>query len=153
MFLMQNGLEELRFPGLTVEFLDQTTETAKFDLSLGVAEQGDILITGVEYSTELFEATTIRRLLQHYESLLQAIVALPGQSISELPLLAESERRQLLVEWSPPAKPTPRGTCVHQWFEVQAERTPAAIAVTCEGRNLTYQELNVRANQVAHRLQ
>ncbi len=152
-FLMQHGIEEFELPGLEIEFLDLGTDTAKFDLTLGVYETPDGLSAGVEYSTDLFDAPTITRLLQHYESLLQGIVADPNRPLSELPLLSEDERRQLLADWSPPPADASRWQTVHQWFEAQAERTPDATAVVYEQQALTYRELNARANQLAHYLQ
>ena len=89
----------------------------------------------------------------HYLNLLQGIVADPEQTISELPLLSEAERRQLLVEWNQTQTEYPRDKCVHQLFEAQVERSPDAIAVVFGDEQLTYRELNSRANQLAHYLQ
>jgi len=172
MFLLQNGWEELRLPGLTVEFLECGTGTAKFDATLGVVETGDGLLAGMEYNTDLFEGATITRWLQHYESLLHGIAADPTKRISELPLLSQDERRQLVNAWSASARPAsvvhPSGSetpesapnrghettaeNLTEWFEAQAERTPEATAVVCESHMMTYRELNDRANQLARYL-
>jgi amino acid adenylation domain-containing protein len=152
MFLTQSDMAGMRFPGMLVKFMNIATGTAKFDLSLGVEETDEGLLAGMEYKTDLFEPATITRMLQQFESLLQGIVAQPTQHLSELPLLSEAERRQLLVEWSPPVTNSARGQCLHQWFEAQVERAPEATALSYERQSLTYRELNAQANQLAHHL-
>ncbi len=139
--------------GWTLTSLNVQKGTAKFDLFLNLEEQPDGLISWFEYSTELFEATTIARIAQHLQTLLESIVADPQQSLSELPLLTEVERRQMLVEWNATDKDYGRAQCVHTLFEEQVERTPDAVAVVFEGESLTYRELDARANQLAHHLQ
>ena len=117
---------------------------------LSEAEGG---LVGVwEYSTELFEAATIERLGAHFQTLLEGIVADPKRRLSELPLLPEAERHQLLSEWNKATAVYPKESCVHQWFEAQVARSPEAVAVVFEDERLTYRELNARANQLAHRL-
>jgi amino acid adenylation domain-containing protein len=152
MFLTQNEAEEVRLPNLRIEFLERGTDTAKFDLTLGVQETDTGLVAGIEYDTGLFEAATIRRMLQQYETLLRGIVADPGRRLSELPLLAETERHQILERWGQTTSQSSPGLCLHQWFERQAERTPESVALVCEQRKLTYGELNAQANQLAHYL-
>ena len=89
----------------------------------------------------------------HFLTLLEGIAANPERRIEELPLLEEKERHQLLVEWNDTRSNYPSDRCIHQLFEAQVERTPDAIAVVFEDKELTYRELNKRANQVAHYLQ
>ena len=101
-----------------------------------------------EYSTDLFDAATIERMAQHFETLLEGIVADADQRIGELPLLTESERHQLLVEWNDTAADYPQDRCIHQLFEEQVARTPDAVAVVFEDERLTYGELE-RARQPA----
>ena len=101
MFMFQNLLPDaVHLPGLEVQFIGMGTDTAKFDLTLGVHETGEGLVVGTEYDADLFDGPTIARLLEHYEILLQGIVAQPTRRLSELPLLSEAERHQLLVEWN-----------------------------------------------------
>ena len=126
--------------------------TAKFDFFLSLWEEPDGLRATVEYSTDLFDATTIARWLQHYQNLLEGIVADPALRISELPLLSAAERHQLLWEWNGTATAYPHDASIHQLFEAQTARTPDAVAVVCGEIHLTYRELNRRANQVAHYL-
>jgi len=123
-----------------------------FDLTLSIMEETEKLRGELEYNSALFESTTITRMLGHYQTLLEHIVANPDQHIGELPLLTETERRQLLVEWNDTQTDYPADLCIHQLFEVQVARTPDATAVTFENQQLTYSELNARANQLAHYL-
>ena len=116
-------------------------------------ETADELRATVEYNTDLFDAATITRLLGHFQTLLEGIVADPEQRLSALPLLPVAERQQLLVAWNNTRGGEPQGQCLHQLFEAQVEQTPEAVAVVYEGQELTYRELNRQANQLAHHLQ
>src|SRR6185312_10740640 len=153
MFVLQNStLGELKWPDLTLRFVDCETDTAKFDLTmvLQVTDRG--LVAQAEYNRDLFEAGTIERLLEHFEILLEGIAAKPGCRLSDLPLLGEAERRQVVLDWNNTRTEYPRDKCIHELFEAQAERTPNAIAVKFGSQSVTYQELNDRANQLAHYL-
>ena len=153
MFVLQNAPSAtLALEGVEVSRLALEGHTAKFDLSLGVRETPAGLRVSWEFSTDLFDAPTIERMAGHFTTLLEAIVADPGQRIGELPLLSAAERHQLLVEWNDTAADYPRNRCIHELFEAQAARTPEAVAVVFEDRQLTYAELNARANQLAHHL-
>src|SRR6185437_11173445 len=101
---------------------------------------------------DLFEADSITRLLEHFEILLEGIARNPGRRLSELPLLSEAERRRVIVEWNNTKTEYPREQCIHELFEAQVERTPGAKAVAFGGESVTYQELNQRANHLAHYL-
>ena len=136
--------------GLNLEWVP--SGTSKFDLSMSMSEVADGLKAEVEYCTDLFDAATIRRMLGHYQVLLEGIVANPDAHIDQLPLLTQAERHQLLVEWNQTDVDYPRDKCIHQLFEEQVERTPDAVAVVFEDQQLTYRELNERSNQLAHRL-
>ncbi|HID62186.1 MAG TPA: non-ribosomal peptide synthetase, partial [Anaerolineae bacterium] len=139
---------------LTLRGVEAETGVAKFDLTLSMAEDGDgDGLGGVfEYNVDLFDAATIERMIAHFQTLLEGIVADPNRPISELPLLTEAERRQLLVEWNDTVADYPQDRCIHELFEAQVERTSDAVAVVFEGEELTYDELNRRANQLAHHL-
>lgn len=129
------------------------TGTSKFDLTMILSENEKGLDGLIEYSTDLFEAATIRRLAGYYSRLLEAGAANPGQSISELAMLPDSERRQLLVDWNNTAAEIPgKNLCVHQLIEQQAARTPDQVALVFDQQEVTYGELNFRANQVAQHL-
>jgi len=104
-----------------------------------------------EYSTDLFDAATIARLAGHFETLLTAALADPDGRLSDVPLLTPAERNQLEA-WNATATPYPTDRRLHQLIEAQVERTPDAIAVRFENAELTYRQLNARANQLAHHL-
>ena len=153
MFVLQNTPRP--FPetsGFSIERVDVLAETSPFDLSLYLRERNGKLIGFIEYSTDLFDRSTIERMIGHFQTLLEGIVANPDQLISTLPLLTEAERHQLLVEWNDTAAEYPKDSCIHELFEAQVERTPDAIAAEFEGKRLSYRELNSRANQLAHYL-
>jgi amino acid adenylation domain-containing protein len=151
MFALHNvPLTRLQLPGLTVSRLDTEEATSSFDLSVTLRETGEGLAGWCEYSTDLFDDATIRRLLGHYRRLLEGLVANPDQRLDDLPLLTEAERRQVLVDWNPAPAGRPPVRCLHQLFEEQAGRTPDAVAVTCGPQRLTYRALNRRANRLAH---
>jgi len=133
--------------------VDVNTATAKFDLTLSVEEHESGLATTLEYRTDLFERETSRRMLGHFQTLLEGIVADPRQKISHLPLLTETERQQLLAGWNDTTTAYPRDQTIPQLFEEQAAQGPDAVAVEFAGAGLTYRELNERANRLAHYLQ
>jgi amino acid adenylation domain-containing protein len=153
LFALQNTPPRtLDLPGLAWSTLKVDTQTARFDLALELRE-GPEGITGVcEYSTDLFETTTIARMLEHLQNLLDGIVANPDKRLSALPGLTLEERRQLLSEWNGAGRARPPEQCLHEAFEAQAELRPDAIAVTFEKEHLTYGELDRRANQLARYL-
>jgi len=152
MFILQSAASLSQFGSLALNTLPAHNGAAKFDLTFDLAPFAGGLSVMLEYNTDLFEAATIKRLAGHFASLLQSIVANPDQRLSELSLLPEAERRQLLVDWNDTQKEYPRGKCLHQLFEAQVERTPDAVALVFEEQHLTYRELNQRANQLAHHL-
>ena len=138
---------------LTVDRLPRETRAPSSTSPCRCASRPKGLRLRWEYATDLFEASTIERMAGHFHVLLEAIVADPARRIGELPLLTEAERHQLLVAWNETAADYPRAGCIHQLFEAQVARTPDAVAVMCDDRQLTYAALNARANQVAHHLQ
>jgi len=155
MFSMSNvSMPTLRLGDveIDVEVLDRGG--AQFDLNMVVSETaGRGLVVMVEYNTDLFDAETMKRLLTHYQRLLENVVVVPDHPISTLPMITESECQQLLTEWNDTDVNYSDTRCLHHLFEQQVEKSPDAIAVVCDGVCLTYRELNQRANQVAHHLQ
>ncbi|HEU5415969.1 MAG TPA: amino acid adenylation domain-containing protein, partial [Candidatus Angelobacter sp.] len=142
------------FPAGNLQLAPEVMETgtAPDDLGLYAEEtQNGIEIT-LEYNTDIFLPATIQRMLGHFEQLLRSALAMPQQHASELPLLAETERRQVLVEWNQTSEDLGQPRCIHELFAEQAGKTPAAIAVVGENEQLTYQELDERANRLAHYL-
>ena len=127
-----------------------TKTTSKLDLSVYVGERPEGLILTFEYSTDLFNAVTIQRMAGNFQTLLEGIVVNPEQRISECPLLTKRERAQLLVEWNETEADYRDDTCIHELFEEQVEKTPDEIALIFGKAQLTYGQLNSRANQLAH---
>ena len=153
MFVLQNApMEPLQLSDLSLSPLEIATDTAKFDLTLELIEEPVGLTTSIEYNTDLFDSDTIDRMAGHFQALLEGIIANPDARLSELPLLTQPERHQLLVAWNATQAEYPRDTCIHKLFEEQAERAPDATALVFEDQRLTYRELNRRANQLAHHL-
>ncbi|MCC5610103.1 amino acid adenylation domain-containing protein [Nostoc sp. CHAB 5834] len=138
-------------PDLTLTHLPLDNQTVKFDLFLEFTETPTGLTGYFEYSTDLFVASTIARMAGHLQKLLTEVVANPDQKISDICLLTTAEL-QMLHQWNQTQADIPK-ECIHQLFEAQVELTPDAIAIEFEGQYLTYQELNQRANQLAHYLQ
>jgi amino acid adenylation domain-containing protein len=153
-FSLQNTpIEALELPGLTLSHLDFDNPSAKFDLEFHLWESPEALRGQVIYSTDLFDDATITRMLGHFQTLLDGIVANPEQSLCELSLLTAAERQELLIDWNNTRRDYPQNQCFHQLFEAQVAKTPDAIALIFENQQLTYRELNIRANQLAHHLQ
>ncbi|HGM8242284.1 TPA: amino acid adenylation domain-containing protein, partial [Pseudomonas aeruginosa] len=140
----------LELPGLRVEALERASATAQFDLTLDTYESGDALSASLIYATSLFERSTVERLAAHWRNLLEAICQDASQRVGELPMLAEAEYVELVrgCESAPCAEPA----CLHPLVEAQAARTPEATAVVHGEIELSYRELNRRANVLAHRL-
>ncbi|CCI09458.1 non-ribosomal peptide synthetase [Microcystis aeruginosa] len=154
MFALQNAANEAwDLPGLTIAEMSWELDPARFDLEVHLSEVDDGIAGFCCYNIDLFDGPTIARLLQHFQNILKAIIANPQQSVSLLPLLSEQEQKQLLVDWNQTQADYPQDSCIHQLFETQVERTPDAIAVVFENQQLTYAELNGRANQLAYYLQ
>ncbi|MDA9762113.1 amino acid adenylation domain-containing protein, partial [Desulfobacterales bacterium] len=154
MFVLQNvSMEPGEFPGLAISPLEIKTNAAMFDMALYMQEKEEGLAGTFEFNTDLFNGATIARMAGHFCTLLESIVADPAKRISELTLLPEAERQQMLVEWNTTeATYSAEKTLVHL-FEDQVMRTPEAVAVDFEGAQLTYGELSERANKLAHYLQ
>ncbi|BAY48354.1 amino acid adenylation domain-containing protein [Scytonema sp. HK-05] len=161
-FSLQNTpIEALQLPGLRLSLFEFDSKTAKLDLEFHLWQDLESLKGQVIYSTDLFDDTTISRMLGHFQTLLESIVTHPQQRLSDLPLLTARERQQLLIDWNNTRRDYPQNKCFHQLFEALLEQTPDAIALSAcsanalvfENQHLTYHELNIRANQLAYHLQ
>jgi amino acid adenylation domain-containing protein len=141
----------LNLPELDIQYLEQNHPFAKFDLTLDLCERGDGLHCMWEYATDLFEAETIRSMAERFEVLLEAIAQNPQQFVSELPLITIAEIQQLQI-WNQTDIDYPQDQTLVTLFEQQVTKTPDKIAVVFEGDSLSYQELNEKANQLAHYL-
>lgn len=160
-FSLQNTpIETLELSGLTLSLFEFDSKTAKLDLEFHLWQDLESLKGQMVYSTDLFDDKTITRMLGHFQTLLESIVANPEQQISDLSLLTEEERQELLIDWNDTKRDYPENKCFHQLFEAQVEKTPDAIALNARSANalvfddeqLSYKELNIRSNQLAHYL-
>ncbi|WP_233601565.1 non-ribosomal peptide synthetase [Corallococcus sp. AB038B] len=152
MSLQNVPIEEAHLPGLVLKPMSLEGRTSKFDLSLFFTETPDGLAGAVEYSTDLFEATTMRRMVEHLHVLLEGVVSKPDAAVGRLPLLTPAERQQVLVTWNQQQAEYARDATIPALFEAQAKRTPDAVAVVSGKQRLTYREVEAKANQLAHRL-
>ncbi|UKP00593.1 non-ribosomal peptide synthetase [Nostoc sp. UHCC 0870] len=152
MLVLQNlPLPDLDMGGIEWQVIEADSGTAKFDLTWFVSETAQGLSCKLEYNTDLFAATKIERLAGHLETLLQAVVLNPEQHINDLPLLTTFEQQQL-AQWNTTQRQYPQ-QCLHELFETQVKQTPERIAVIWGEEQLTYDELNTKANQLACHLQ
>src|SRR5262249_36899083 len=153
-FVLQNApMPAFESPGLLMKRIEVDNLTAKFDLYFELTDTAEGLVGAFEYSTDLFDETTICRLSENFLTLLDGIVSKPERPISSLPLLTNEEQDKLIIQWNKTWTDYPANSCIHELFEVEAERRPQAVALVTGNQLLTYAELNRRANQLAHYLQ
>jgi amino acid adenylation domain-containing protein len=151
MFSFQNVPEqEFHLPRLTITPEDVDTGAAKYDLTLFLREEQGELQGMLEYAADLFDSSRMVRLIGHLQRLLEGMAQ--EQRVLEMALISEQERGQLLYEWNRTAADYPAGNCLQELFEDQVEQRPESVAVLYEDRQVTYGQLNRRANQVAHYL-
>jgi amino acid adenylation domain-containing protein len=150
MFVLQNApIGKLELPGLTLSLLELEDLVAKDDLFLSIAETEAGMTGELVYNSDLFDRATIERMASNFECLLASIVANPNQKVARLSLLSASEERRLLVDWNETQVEFPLDKCFSQLFEQQVAATPNAVAVVFKNQQLTYQQLNDRANRWA----
>ena len=137
--------------GWELTYLDGNSGTAKFDLSISLHERDDRVVGRVIYSSDLFDAATIQRMIGHWTNLLSSAADAPNCPLGRLSLLSAAELRQLLVAWTDTKHEFPRET-LYQLFEAQAAQTPEAVAVVFQDRAWCYRELAEAAGRVAARL-
>jgi len=142
----------LELPGMEITPIIIDRGVAKFDMTLGMTELKHDLMCNIEYCSALFQPSTMERLANQFQNLLQGIVDNPDRRISALPLLSAAERHKTLFTWNETEHVYPDDVFVPLMFEQQAAKRPDAPAVVCEDQRLTYREMNERANQVAHYL-
>ncbi|MES2940630.1 MAG: non-ribosomal peptide synthase/polyketide synthase, partial [Pseudomonadota bacterium] len=151
LFSWQNNAGgELALPGLQLRPVGAPHTISKFDMTLSLGESDGRIGGGIEYAKALFDAATVERHLRHYRRLLQAMVDDENRAVAQLELLDAAERAQLLVEWNATEAEYPHDACVHELFEAQVQRTPAAVAVVQGEQQLTYAALDTESNRLAH---
>jgi amino acid adenylation domain-containing protein len=151
-FNVDRDLGAAEFSGVNFACDRNPKRALHFDLFFNFVEGPRGLYVECDYNTDLFDSSTIDRWLGHYQTLLESIAQDPGESLGKLPILTVDERQEITVEWNRTGIEFPKQHVLHNLFELQAERTPDALALTFEGRHWTYAEVNRRANQLAHLL-
>ncbi|OKH20879.1 hypothetical protein NIES593_17275 [Hydrococcus rivularis NIES-593] len=151
--LHNTPMPPMEMSGLTLTRLSVDNQTAQLDLSLDMEERSQGLVGWIEYSTDLFADETIERAIAHFKTLLQSIVDRPTDKLSDVTILTESERQQLLVDWNHRDRYPLQTRCLHHLFEDRVKQTPDLPAVVWENERITYQQLERKANQLAHYLQ
>ena len=138
--------------GAKVEVVDLHTNTAKFDLMLWIASREEGLTLTLEYAADLFTKPTIERMREHFDQVLFGLIASPNVRISEIPVLTQADRQQMIKGWSGTYRNYPQDKTVRNLVEEQAARLPHKVAVVCGETQITFAELNRRANHLAHSL-
>nr|VFK47647.1 MAG: amino acid adenylation domain-containing protein/thioester reductase domain-containing protein [Candidatus Kentron sp. TC] len=153
-FLFDAGDEYSRIEkgGVSLSPFKMPQQEGQFDLTLKMVAMKRSLSGAFSYNADLFDADTIVRMIGHFQSLLEGIVADPSMRVSQLPLLTEPERQRILIEWNETKTLYPAEKCIHELFEERVVANPDAVAVVFEGEEISYGDLNVRANRLAHRL-
>jgi amino acid adenylation domain-containing protein len=152
MFTFQNIPKQVfEIPGLQIKEMPFDAGIAKFDLSVEVWENSEFHCQ-FEYNTDLFELSTIRRMLGHFEKLLTSVVEDPDLGVAQIPIMSIQERQQVLVDWNRTAADYPRDLLLHEAFESQVSCSPEATALLCTGQEWSYRQLNDQANRLAGRL-
>ncbi|WP_199511575.1 non-ribosomal peptide synthetase [Nucisporomicrobium flavum] len=149
--LAENQRRDLDVAGVQWETEELPSTAAKFDVLVSTVEDEGRLVVGASYATALFDPATVRRMLGHFRTLLEGLVADPARPLSRLPLLTPEELRQEIHDWNATRADYP-SWCLHDKFEAQAAATPDGIAVRLDDETVTYAELDAQANRVARRL-
>ncbi|MEO0854251.1 MAG: AMP-binding protein, partial [Cyanobacteria bacterium J06648_11] len=150
----QNSLlPSLNFPGISLERLEIDQGTSIFDLTVNMGEIAEGLGVLIEYSTDLFDRWRIEQMLEHFQVVLRGAIAAPDTPISQLPLLTESDYQQVAIAWNDTTRSISTEQCIHDLVADRARETPTALAIADSTQQLTYRELDERANQLAHFLQ
>ena len=147
-----NGQQNVPHLGSSGGSTDHMHQLPPSDFCLAVWVDGGVLRGNCAYSTSLFDRETINRMIAHLQTLLESGLRSPDGDVSRLPMLTEVESQQILVEWNNTDCSYPDEKCIHELFEAQVERSPNSIAAVFGGVELSYRELNGRANQLAHHL-
>ncbi len=153
MLVWNAGEQKLpELPGVSVTPAGADGEMVKYDLRLGLSETNDSILGGMKYSTALFDEETIQRQIGYLITMLKAMVADSSQVVAGIDLVPPEEKTLLLDAWNATDADYAGHVCVQQLFEEQARRTPEARAVVCEDQFISYEDLNVEANRLAHHL-
>jgi len=143
---------QIDFGGLKLENYPISQQEGQLDLTLEMIEANGSILGSLKYNSDLFNESTISRMADHFITLLESIVANPIHNISDLPIMTETERYQLLVKWNGTQTDFSKTSCIHELIETQVQKNPDAVAVIHENKKINYRRINQRANQLAHHL-
>ncbi|MWC31379.1 non-ribosomal peptide synthetase, partial [Paenibacillus sp. MMS18-CY102] len=153
MFILQNTEQsELSIGDLKCIPYPLEHHVAKFDLTFNLVEEAEGIVCSIEYASSLYKRETVERMAQHFKQLIDVIVKDPQTKLSAIEMITPDEKTQILEVFNDTATDYPRDKTIHQLFEEQVERTPEQVAVVYEGSQLTYRELNEKANRLARTL-
>jgi len=138
---------------LDLDYYDLPEQKVDFDLSLEVTDLQSYSLGYFKYNSDVLEAKTVAKITEHFQNLLTAVVANPDTPVGKLPMLSDKEKQQIVLAWNKTKTDYPQNKSIHQLFESQVEKTPDSVAVVFEDEELTYSQLNTKANQLAHYLQ
>ena len=145
--------QPLELPGIEAKPLRVARGVSQFDITAHFREERQGGIEGfIEYNADLFDPSTIERLLGHWSVVIEAVAANPDLKVSEVPLLSDADRRKMLVEWNATTQPFPSDKGIHHLIAETAAARPDATALVCGDESLTYAELDARANSLARHL-
>jgi len=140
---------ELEIPGLTLHLCDEGRGITQYDLTLLARETDEKLFLTYEYSSELFKQETVARFVFYFKEIIYAVISNPNKKISQIEIITNEEKDLILHTFNNTKVIYPKNASIAQLFEEQARKTPAAIALVCEGKELTYAELNKKADVLA----
>ena len=150
LFVLQNTpMPDLELPGLVLRPFEIDNRTAKFDLTVSLAETPEGMAGWIEYATDLFDPDRIERLAGHFQRIVEQVSQNPEACLSQLSVLTPGERTQLLTEWNRTAAEYPRDLCIHELFEEQVRSDPDRIALEFQGERWTYGRLDSEASRIA----
>ncbi len=153
MFILQNApVKATVVPELELSTINVDMGTATSDITFSLSEGRNGISISVEYNTDLFDESTIRRMVKHYKNIINEVTATPDIKIKNIKLLSDEEYKQIVYDWNSKKLERPVGTGIHQLFEKHAQSSPGEIAVVDTEKNLTYAELNKKANRIARKL-
>ncbi|MGB7604817.1 MAG: amino acid adenylation domain-containing protein [Lutisporaceae bacterium] len=153
MLVLQNmDRGEAAVEGISIKPYKSENRISKFDMIMNAVEIGNNICISIQYCTKLFNKATIERMYKHLENIMQAITENIDTKLSEIEILTEKERQQILIDFNNTKATYPKDKTIHQLFEEQVERTPAAVAAVYDKKSLTYKELDIKANQLARTL-
>ncbi|WP_377863492.1 amino acid adenylation domain-containing protein [Bacillus sp. R86525] len=148
--ILQSASDTLQLPGLKVSRVEVDYDTAKFDLTFAFEKDADGMQCHIEFNNEIFTENTIVKLTKSFQNILKSSVATPNKRISELQIISKRDRKKVVETWNEKNDINYSNLCIHEWFEKQVENRPDSIAIVSTKESISYQQLNERANQLAH---